>query len=218
MGHCKSPSSPDLTYFDNRLKTLMGEREFLDFLSVDPNVLAHAGFYYENKKVKCHECGYILGNLVDLVEPCFEHLYYTMKTKHSCYYVRKTTGTVLPHNSVMHKFSSNPCDMREFGPHRFGRVVCFSNPPSYRYDLFMNRYTSFSGVVDLPISPLILAHLGFCFKDSVRKIQCYDCDFDLSYHTSLRMIFKHHMSQSCDYMKTTFGSDVTIFKSFKCLT
>ena len=207
---------PNWEYFDDRLKSLMNNNDIVQ--AIEPSILAHAGFHYENRKIICHECGLTLLNLYDIFEPNFDHVYSSINKTPSCYYLRRSTGLFLPHTSALHKFNSERCDMIEHGPHKFGRVVSFSIPPSYKYHLFINRFTSFSDIVDLPFSPLILAHLGFCYQDKVRKIQCYECQYDLSFDLSLDKILELHMAQSCEYMRFIFGSDARNVKYFKCLT
>ena len=214
MAQSKS-KKPNWEYFDDRLNSLVKNKDILQ--AIEPPILAHAGFHYENGEIICHECGLSLVNLYNIYEPNFDHVYSSIHKSPSCFYLRRSTGTFLPHTSTLHKFTSETCDMIEHGPHKFGRVVCFSNPPSYNYHVYMNRFTSFSNVVDLPFSPLILAHIGFCYDDKVRKIRCYECAYDLPFNLSLERILELHMSRSCEYMRYIFGSDVMNLKYFKCL-
>lgn len=199
--------------FDKRLDSLSEISHLLD----NPTSFAHAGFYYSNGDILCHSCNFMFKNIFDVIEPNFEHVYNTVNSKDYCYYLRETMGIDLHHTSHMHDFISGPCDLNEYGPNKYGKVAYFSNPPSYGYHLFINRFTSFSNVSDLNFSPLILAHLGFCFDERERKLHCFDCNYPLSNYIPLKNQLAQHMLQPCDYIKRVFGSNSAFLPFLKCI-
>ena len=206
MAICK----PNWEHFSSRLKSF---DDISDKLNLNPVSLAHAGFYYFNGDTLCYSCGYVLRNLSDIFEPCFEHVFYTTaRSRDICSYLKRTTGIHLHHTFIMHKFSSDPLDIEKHGPNNFEKVF------PYGYDLFINRFISFTDVdVDfLPFSPLVLAHLGYYYHAN-SEVYCFDCKFPLSYSRSLLNQVEGHMLQSCEYMKSILGSDVSVLSFMKCL-
>ena len=204
----------NLEYFSSRLKSFdsITDNNLLR-LDLDRSALAHAGFYYVNGDIICHACGYILKNVSDIFEPYFEHVFYTTAINRDiCSYLKRTTGIDLHHTFIMHKFSLEALDIENHGPNSLDRDSI--SPACY---LFINRFVSFSDVDVFPFSPLVLAHLGYSYDTTNGQVQCFDCKYPLSYSKSLKLQVEDHVLQSCEYMKSILGSDVSVLPFMKCL-
>ena len=205
-------ATSEFQYFIHRLKSfdnILDSNLHLDVVS-----LAHAGFYHLNGKILCYSCGYVFKKIEDVIEPSFEHVFYTTCiNKDFCYYLKKTTGVNLYHTFIMHKFSLEPLDIDKYGPTNFKSVTI----PSFEYDLFINRFITFSNIGDLPFSPLLLSHFGYHYSTDDDKICCFDCHHSFSYSKPLKDQIEDHMSRSCGYTKSILGSDITVLKFIKCL-
>ena len=195
---------------NSRLKTF---KDFSKVISLDPIELAHTGFCHKGGIIKCHVCNFQLRHLEDIAEPYFEHVY---KSQGDCPYILHSSGGLMSDNLVLHTFQ--PMDISEDFKSTIPSFVvdCFSNPISYRYEMFRNRLSTYFKYPSNELSPLALANQGLIYNDGSNKLECHECQFKLSNPTSLQEAHLLHMKEKCTYIEEVFGNEPSNIYKFLC--